>query len=197
MATDDPRRLVTEIAELFPPQKEWTEEDYFSLPETNRFIELSDGELIMPPHPTDDHQFAVGKLHLLFAHFVDAKKLGEVRISPLPVRLWAGKIREPDLVFVTNKHRDRIGNQYWGPPDLVVEVFSPSTRRRDEIEKFREYAQARISEYWQVDTKARTVSVFVLEPGGYRLYSQASPSGRAKSKLLRGFQVEVSKLFRN
>jgi len=45
-------RLVTELAELFPRQKEWTEEDYFALPDTNRYVELSEGRLIMPPHPT-------------------------------------------------------------------------------------------------------------------------------------------------
>ena len=49
-------RLTTEVAELFPFQGQWTETDYFSLPETNRYLELSEGELIMPPHPTNTHQ---------------------------------------------------------------------------------------------------------------------------------------------
>lgn len=44
------------VAELFPSQGQWTEEDYFSLPDTNRYLELSEGRLIMPPHPTYGHQ---------------------------------------------------------------------------------------------------------------------------------------------
>ena len=54
--TRESPRWATSIAELWPPQGEWTEPDYFALPDTNRIIELSEGELIMPPHPTETHQ---------------------------------------------------------------------------------------------------------------------------------------------
>jgi hypothetical protein len=49
-------RLTVELAELWPPQGQWTESDYLALPETNRYIELSEGEFIMPPYPTETHQ---------------------------------------------------------------------------------------------------------------------------------------------
>ena len=55
-------RLAIEVAGLFPPQGQWTEEDYFALPDSNRYIELSDGIFIMPPHPTNTHQRTVGRL---------------------------------------------------------------------------------------------------------------------------------------
>lgn len=50
--------LAVEVAQLWPPRGQWTEADYFALPDTNRFIELSEGELIVPPHPTHTHQLA-------------------------------------------------------------------------------------------------------------------------------------------
>jgi len=55
-------RLAVEVAQLWPPRGQWTEGDYFALPETSRFIELSKGELVMPPHPTHTHQLIVFEL---------------------------------------------------------------------------------------------------------------------------------------
>ena len=65
-----------EVAELYPPQGQWTEADYFALPETNRHLELSDGEFFIPPHPTDTHQRLVFELAILLRRFVDEYDLG-------------------------------------------------------------------------------------------------------------------------
>ena len=188
-------RLVTEIAELFPRQKEWTEADYFALPETNRLIELSEGELIMPPHPTLSHQCIVGNLYTFFRSFVRARDLGIVVIAPYPVRLWPGKIREPDVLVFLHQHVDRLREQFGGPPDLAVEVLSPSTRQTDLVEKFAEYAQAGVSEYWRVDPEEQTIVVFVLRDGAYTLLVQAGAGGKVWSQLLEGFELEVDRVF--
>lgn len=188
-------RLVTEIAQLWPPQGEWTEADYFALPDTNRFIELSEGKLIMPPHPTNTHQQIVGTLYRHFYTFVEAHALGIIRFAPLPVRLWPDKIREPDILYVSYAHADRIDEQAYGPPDLVVEVISASTRRTDRIEKIVEYARARISEYWLVDPEARSIEVFVLEDDVFTLLVKAVPGETVHSKLLDGFEVTVDAVF--
>jgi Uma2 family endonuclease len=188
-------RLAVEVAELYPPQGHWTEADYFALPETNRHLELSDGEFFMPPHPTDTHQRLVFDLAILLRRFVDEHDLGIVRIAPLPVRLWPGKIREPDVLFIAQAHRDRISEQFVGPPDLVMEVTSPSTRRTDRMEKSIEYAHAGIAEYWIIDAEAQTVEVFVLRAGVYELLGKWQREGTAGSALLDGFQVVVGDLF--
>jgi Uma2 family endonuclease len=187
-------RLVTEIAQLWPLQGDWTETDYFTLPDTNRLIELSEGELIMPPHPTETHQRVVLSLVLAFQSFVEAHNLGVVRFAPLPVRLWPDKIREPDILYVSHSHADRIGEQAYGPPDLVVEVISASTRRTDRIEKFVEYARAGISEYWLVDPQAQSIEVFVLEDDAYTLLVKAVSGEKVYSKLLDGFEVAVDEI---
>lgn len=200
MATDDVSheiqpRLATEIAALWPPQSEWTEADYFALPDTNRLIELSEGEIVIPPHPTDTHQGIVLYLVVVFQTFVTQHVLGIIRFAPLPVRLWPGKVREPDILFVSHAHADRIGEQFYGPPDLVVEVTSPSTRRTDRVDKLQEYARAGIPEYWLVDHEDRTIEVFVLEGGAYRLLVKAGAGERAFSRVLDGLEIAVDEVF--
>ena len=188
-------RWATEIVQLWPPQQEWTEADYFALPDTNRFVELSEGELIIPPHPTNTHQRIVLRLVLVFQSFVEARDVGTIRFAPLPVRLWPGKIREPDILFVSHEHADRIGEQFYGPPDLVVEVISPNTRRVDRGEKFLEYARAGISEYWLVDPEAQSIEVFVLQDDVYTLLVKAGPGEKARSQLLDGLKVGADEVF--
>jgi Uma2 family endonuclease len=180
------------VAELFPPQGQWTEEDYFSLPDTNRYVELSEGRLIMPPHPTNRHQVAVLELAVRLREFALQHGLGEVRVAPLPVRLWPGKIREPDVFFVSAEHLDRIGELACGVPDLVVEVTSPWTLKTDRMEKFTEYARAGVAEYWLVDPEARTVEVYVLRQGAYVPHGRWGPGETASSALLTGFAVAVA-----
>ena len=183
------------VAELFPPQGQWTEEDYFALPDTNRYVELSDGELVMPPHPTNRHQVAVLEFAVRLRQFVLENNLGFVRIAPLPVRLWPGRIREPDIFFIAGEHADRIGEQVCGVPDLIVEVTSPSTARLDRMEKFAEYARAGVREYWVVDPESRTVEVYSLDRGAYVLRGKWGPGEVASSGLLPGFEVGVDGVF--
>jgi Uma2 family endonuclease len=183
--------FVLELAELFPPQGQWTEEAYFALPETNRYMELSEGELIIPPHPTRRHQQAVEELFLRLRLFVQEHTLGEVHVAPLPVRLWPGKIREPDILFVAKEHADRIGERYFGVPDLVVEVTSAGTWRTDRVEKMLEYARAGVREYWIVDPDAGSIEVYRWREGAYEIVGQWGRGERARSALLAGFEVVV------
>jgi Uma2 family endonuclease len=147
----------------------------------------------MPPHPTNIHQQAVGRLFRFLADF--AQQSGWVRLAPLPVRLWPGKIREPDVLFVAREHQDRVGEQVFGPPDLVMEVTSATTQRTDRVEKYAEYARAGIPEYWIVDPQAETVEVFVLREDAYELLGKWGAGEVARSALLEGFRVEVNAVF--
>lgn len=187
-------RRTAQVAELFPLQGQRTEEDYFALPDCNRHVELSDGELIVLPHPTNRHQVAVLELAIRLRQFVVENGLGYVRLAPLPVRLWPGKIREPDIFFIAREHADRIGEQVCGLPELVVEVTLPSTARLDRMEKFSEYARAGVGEYWIVDPDARTVEVYALEGGADRLRGRWGPGETASSGLLADLEVKVDEV---
>ncbi len=187
--------LTLEILILFPRQGEWTERYYFSLPETNRIVELSRGRLIITPAPTPEHQEISSKLHLLVGNFVLSNNLGKVCYSPLDVRLWQDTIRQPDIVFMSNEHKDRIGEQYWGVPDLVMEILSESTEKQDRTDKFSEYEKAGILEYWIVDPSERVIEVYVLAQKAYRIMGKWGTGEAAYSKVLAGFQTSVDDVF--
>lgn len=185
---------VSKIAELYPLQGEWVEEDYFSLPDTNRFMELSEGRLIMPPHPTFRHQMIVQKLFLKFNNFVEANHLGMVCLAPLPVRLWPGKIREPDILFIAKEHYNRIKEEFCEVPDLVVEVTSPGTKQTDRREKKKEYAQAGVKEFWLVDSEKGIIEVYVLKNKGYQLAGRYGADNVATSSFLSGLAIKVEEI---
>ena len=187
--------LTMEILKLFPRQGEWTEEDYFGLPETNLIVELSEGRLIITPSPTTEHQRILGKLHFEVYSYLLTNNLGEAVISPMDVRLWEGKIREPDIVFMSSEHRDRIHERYWDVPDLVMEVTSEGTERQDRVDKFGEYEKAGIPEYWIVSPSEQTIEVFTLENEAYVLYGKFGAGDVARSKLLTDFQFTMDSVF--
>ena len=184
------------VAELFPPQGKWTEFDYFALPDTNRCIELSEGRIIMPPHPTRSHQMAVEEIYVCLRTFVRERNLGEVHIAPLPVRLWPGKIREPDIFFLSKEHSSRAGERMYGVPDLVIEVLSPGTEQTDRGEKFFEYAKAGVTEYWIIDPAKQRVEVYTLKGRVYELDEKYGLGKKVCSCLLSGFEIEVEMIFR-
>jgi Uma2 family endonuclease len=106
-----------DIAQLYPAQGAWTEDEYLDLP-GNRLMEFSDGYLEVLPMPTTSHQALVAYLYGLLLAFVSAQDLGKVLFAPLRVRLRAGKIREPDLVLMLKQHARRVRDEYWDRADL-------------------------------------------------------------------------------
>ncbi len=183
-----------DIAQLFPAQGEWTEEDYLEL-ETNRLIEFSHGHVEMLPMPSVSHQLIVRMLFRVLEKFVMAHNLGEVLFAPVSVQLWPGKYREPDVVFISTTQRERITQQYLLDANLVMEVISPIDRNRDVVKKRREYAQAGISEYWLVDPEQHMITVLMLDGDHYVEHGIFGQGDQATSRLVAGFIVEVSAVF--
>ena len=116
-------------------------------------------------------------------------------MAPLPVRLWPGKYREPDLVFMAAAHRQRQHEQYWDGADLVIEVVSPDDPERDWVVKRQEYARAGIPEYWLVDRRSRMITVLCLGNDGYELHGNFGAGQQATSVVLAGFAVDVAAIF--
>jgi Uma2 family endonuclease len=79
--------------------------------------------------------------------------------------------------------------------DLVAEVISPNSRRRDRIDKRDLYEQHGVKEYWLIDPEALTVEVLHLVQGEFQLVGRWRPGESAESRLLKGFRVKVSGLF--
>jgi Uma2 family endonuclease len=183
-----------DIALLYPSQGEWSEEEYLAL-NSNRLVEFSHGCVEVLAMPTPYHQSLVLVLCTMLRDFVRAGKLGTVLFAPLPIQLWPGKFREPDIVFMRAEHNHRRTKTYWIGADLVIEIISPDDRARDTVRKRREYAQAGIPEYWLVDPAARTITVLVLAGNQYGEHGTFVTGSQATSPLLPGFLVDVSTLF--
>jgi Uma2 family endonuclease len=187
---------IWEIAELFPEQGSWTEEQYMLLP-GNRLIEFSDGRVEILSMPSQRHQKILLFLSGLLIAFTSPKRLGDVLVAPFKIRLWKDKVREPDVMFMLAAHRHRCFEQYWQGADLVMEIVSPDDPKRDTVEKKEEYAKAGIPEYWLVNPINQTLTVFVLAQGS-NLYQEAgvySKGDVAVSRLLEGFIVDVTAVF--
>lgn len=182
---------VWAIADLFPHQGAWTEDDYLEL-ETNHLIEYSHGQVEVLPMPTISHQRIVAFLYTQLLAFIAQFKPGaEVLFAPLKVRLWPGKYREPDVIVILPEHSERLHEQYLDLPDLVIEIVSPDNRQLDLSVKRREYAQAGIPEYWIVDAEAERVLVLALAGNRYEVQGEFKTGDRAASSLLAGFEVSV------
>lgn len=182
-----------DVARLFPAQGEWSEGDYFAL-NTNRLVEFSEGFIEVLPMPTMSHQEILLFLYEVLKAFVAPGKLGTVLVSALPVRLWPGKYREPDVLFMLAEHAERMGEQFWDGADLVMEVVSED-RRHDLETKRLEYARAGIPEYWIVDPLMQRITVLVLEGDAYIVLGEFAPGEIASSRLLPGFAVPVAEVF--
>ena len=191
---NDANELTWEIAQLFPAQGHWSEEEYLAL-DTNHLIEFSQGQLDVLPMPTQSHQLLVIAPFELLRNYVRSRQLGTVLFAPMRVQLWPGKYREPDILFMCSDHDDRRSDKYWEGADLVMEVVSPDDPQRDTVTKRREYAQAGIPEYWIVDPSDMSITVITLRGQEYALHGEFVAGESATSVLLDRFTVEVSSVF--
>ena len=180
-----------------PTKKRWTYEEYYRLDDDRRY-ELADGQLIpmIPPSPGASHQRESLTITFILREFVRAKKLGEVFIAPLDVIFDTTNTAQPDVMFIAKANAGIVQERgIFGAPDLVVEIVSPGSIRRDRYEKQAHYARFGVKEYWILDHKNRALEVLTLDGALYRVHSSAEETGEVASKVLRGLKVKLSDLF--
>ncbi|MGH2558747.1 MAG: Uma2 family endonuclease [Thermomicrobiales bacterium] len=171
-----------------------TYDDLLATPEDGRRYEIIDGEFVVSPSPNTEHQWAAGDLFGEMRTHVRDNDLGVILSAPIDVMLSPHQFVVPDIVFISRERAHIIAKQYIdGAPDLMVEVVSPSSQRRDRVTKAALYAMAGVREYWIVDPGARVVDVFRLRDGRYERIPLES--GVARSEVLAGFTIEVARLF--
>jgi len=130
-------------------------------------LELVEGQVAIFPSQTPHHSRAVMKLILALAGHIESGQMGELFPS-INTILDPYTVRRPDLLFVAKSRRHLIGKKAMeGPTDLAIEVISPSSERIDLVDKFGQYRDARIENYWIVDPEARTIESWRLEQGAY------------------------------
>ena len=182
------------------PKPKLTYADYAKTPDDERW-ELIDGELInlgeiMAPSAKEAHQRNQVRLGSRMFFFTDENDLGKV-YSDFDVVLSDTDTVRPDLLFVAKERLHIItADNVQGAPDLVVEIRSESTARRDWTIKRELYARHGVKEYWIVDSDATTVSALLPEDGKLKVAGVYGEDDTLTSAVMGGFSVAVSDIFR-
>jgi len=156
--------------------------------------EWIDGHIHVMSPASDRLQDLARFLTSIFTVAVEADP-DDAIVRPAPFQMKLDRGREPDLLVVKEEHRDRVRDTYLdGPADLVVEVISSESGTRDRGEKFYEYEEAGIPEYWLIDPEREELTVYRLKEGRYRTAFEGH-EGRAESAVLDGFWIEAEWLW--
>ena len=144
------------------PERTWTYEDLLALPDEGKRYEIIEGELFEMTGPNGKHVWTVVNLNELLLPYVKAMG-GNVVLPIAEVFMRGADPVQPDLFAILPGGQARLSTRgFEGPPDLVVEVLSPSNRSHDTRLKRNVYGRAGVREYWIVDPEARTVEVLAL-----------------------------------
>ena len=144
-----------------PARRGWSYAEFARLPDDGNRYEVINGELCVTPSPSPVHTRIAFNLASLLEAFVAAHDLGWVTPAPVDVLLGEDDYVQPDVVFIRRERGEKVtdrGIEF--PPDLVVEVLSPSTAFRDRVQKRDRYAAFGVPEYWIIDPDARRVEVY-------------------------------------
>ena len=133
--------------------------------------EIIGGEKVMAPSANLDHSGIISRLHLRFANYFLEKKSGYVFSDDVDVHFSDGTLFKPDLVVVLKSNEKILASRkaIYGAPDMVVEVLSNSTRKKDLTIKKDVYEAQGVREYWIIDPRAKSVTVYLLRDGKYFL----------------------------
>ncbi len=173
-----------------------TYEDYLLTPEDQRY-ELIEGDLEMTPSPGTVHQIVLGNLLSILYDHVKSLDLGRLLLGPTDIILSNINVLVPDILFVAKDREGIIEDRgIVGPPDLVVEVISPSSGERDRVTKRRIYYKYGVKEYWIVDPFAKTAEVCVVGKTAFDTHKIFTPAENLNSPLLPDFSPAVSEFFK-
>lgn len=170
-----------------------TTAEYFALPESQQPTELIDGEIIVSPAPVAWHQIIVHRLTNLIELNMPS---GFVLFAPIDVHLDEYDVPQPDILWAAVPGRCRITaeGRVEGVPDLIVEVVSPSSVRRDRRSKYALYERHGVREYWIADPKGYLLEVYTLVDGKFQRHG-AFEAGETFSSPALGKTISLESAF--
>jgi len=187
--------MVTSKLTMRRAKVRFTYSDYLLLPEDKRY-EILDGELYVAAAPNTGHQRVSRKLAGALNQHIDERGLGEIFNAPYDVILSEENVVQPDILFVRKERIGLIGEMnLQGAPDIVIEILSEGTRRKDMEVKRKIYAGFGVPEYWIVDPEAATVEVLVWSELGYITAGVCRRSDRLSSPVLPDLNLPLSQVF--
>lgn len=168
---------------------EWLDEDTWA--------EWVDGEVELMSPVSLEHDRIYGFLFSILRIFVSAHDMGTVHSEPFQMKTGRDLPgRSPDILFVSRANQHRLKPTYLdGPADLVVEIVSPDSEERDRVQKFAEYQQGGVREYWLIDPQKREAEFYVLDEAGRYALQAKGGSGEYRSKVLEGLWLRIEWLW--
>lgn len=173
-----------------------TAQEYYQMPEYARhdLIQLIDGEVIVGVPPVPIHQEIVLATAILLKQMATAAG-GQVYIAPVEVYFDEFNSLEPDALYLAPESRCTVEDKRLvGPPELVVEVLSPSSVRHDRTVKFLVYEKHGVREYWLIDPTHRLIEVWRLEGDSFAQQGVYTPADSFASSVL-GRDIAASAIF--
>jgi Uma2 family endonuclease len=176
-----------------------THEDYLLFPDDGKRHELIDGEHYVTATPNRKHQAIVANLLGMMWSYLQEHRIGRVFTAPFDVIFSEFDVVEPDLLYLSRERMAEIETSPWvrGAPNLVVEVGSESTRKRDETIKRRLYERFGVSEYWVVDPELDLIKVYRRVSGRFERAGELSLESAdvLSTPLLPGLQMPLAGVF--
>jgi Uma2 family endonuclease len=165
-------------------------------PDDGKRYEILEGELVVTASPNTRHQEIAGNLFGLLRQ-AQQRGYGRAYTAPIDVVLHETEAAVvPDLVFVAKERLATVKKEaIRGAPDLLVEILSPTTSKRDLGIKLRQYAKHGVSWYWVVNPEAREIRVFARRDGSYEEQGTLRPGAKLSSPLFPGIEIDVADVF--
>ena len=176
-----------------------TYDDFLLFPDDGKRHELIDGEHYVTPSPNTRHQRISGRLHLVIGNWLEAHPVGQLFYAPFDVVFSNFDVVEPDLLYMSNARATEIltVKHVAGVPELVIEIGSPGTRKRDETLKRRLYERTGVTEYWVVDPDLDAIRVYRRSTEGFdRPVELSTEAGDVlATPLLAGLEIPLARVF--
>ena len=183
------------------PGVKLTYDDFVLFPDDGKRHELIDGEHYVTASPNTRHQQILGNLHWLIRSYLEPHPIGRVLFAPYDIVFSQFDVVEPDLLYLSHARAAEVITKLHGrgAPELVVEIASPGTRKRDETIKRRLYERGGVSEYWMIDPEIDAVRIYSRGPTGYaravELWREAGDV--LTTPLLPGLELRVADIFKD
>ncbi len=189
--------LIFQEIEAFWKQEQAKRHAFYELVHEDHKAEFINGEIIFHSLVRNKHWVACTRLGARLSIFVDEQDLGIVGVEKVMIRCNRNDY-EPDIVFFGKEKASKFTPDLliFPPCDLAVEVLSESTRKHDYGVKFEDYAAHGIAEYWIVNTDEQSIEQYILREKTYYLQQKLSQNGVLKSLIIKGFEIEISQVFK-
>jgi Uma2 family endonuclease len=182
------------------PGVKLTYDDFVLFPDDGRRHELINGEHYVTPSPNRKHQKISGNLFLLIGTWLEEHPIGQIYYAPFDVVFSMFDVVEPDLLYMSNERAAQVltDANVKGAPEIVIEIGSKGTRKRDETIKRRLYERSGVSEYWVVDPEIDVVRVYRRGAAGFErpLELRADAGDTLTTPLLPSLSLPLSRVFR-